>query len=208
MDLAQVPHLREPFYSAPVAAHTPGDALPYYELGGRGLERLCFELLVAKGNWPRYFGRNGETQFGIDLIVSNGKNCDVYQCKNVKEFSLRMLADWLEKFSAEWLVARPTLPKPDQFVVVCPLPIRDREEIEVIKKEFYEKHSVTVDIWHRELLDKQLANQPDIVADLFSEAWAERFCDCVSGLRIHGDEYQSADQAKVEQSSVPRWGGG
>ncbi len=143
---------------------------------GPGLERLCFHLLLAKGYWPRYFGRNGQAQYGVDLIVSTGERCDVYQCKNVAEFSPQTLLEWLGKFEDNRLVARPHLPRPDRFVVVRPLRFADRDEIEVAKEQFYQQHRVKLEYWHREVLDAELAKQPDIVADLFSEACAERFC--------------------------------
>src|SRR6185369_15056711 len=44
-------------------------ALPYQELKGPGFERLCYELLVAEGHSPRFFGRSGEMDYGVDIIV-------------------------------------------------------------------------------------------------------------------------------------------
>ncbi len=201
VDLAGLPHLREPFYTAPATNQRVSGELPYHDLQGPGLERLCFELLVAKGYRPRYFGRNGEAQYGIDLIVSDGESCQVYQCKNVAEFSSQALSNWLKKFSDEWLVKRPHLPRPNQFIIVCPLPIRDRDEPETAKQRFFEQHGVTVEICHKEWLDAELAHRPDIVADLFSEAAAERFChlsDWNQGLfrpvKEHSGERRAIDR--------------
>jgi hypothetical protein len=44
----------------------------------------------------------------------------------------------------------------------------------VAKQEFFHHYNVRIEIWHREWLDRELTKQPDVVADLFSEARAER----------------------------------
>lgn len=51
-------------------------------LGGEGLERLCFQLLVARGEAPRFFGRRGQGQLGADLVMQSAGGLIVYQCKN------------------------------------------------------------------------------------------------------------------------------
>src|SRR5436305_14616353 len=59
------------------------EALPYRELQGPGFERLCFELLVAEGHLPRFFGRSGQKDYGVDIVVEAGTKRTVYQCKNL-----------------------------------------------------------------------------------------------------------------------------
>jgi hypothetical protein len=152
------------------------DSLPYAELNGPGLERLCFRLLLADRKSPRYFGDNGEAQFGIDLIVSNGNDCTVYQCKNHANFDIGEFKALLAKFEQEWLVTRPELLKPVEFVVVWPVKHTERQDVETVKKDFFERTKVRVEIWHRDILDHRLRDLPDIVADLFSFHAVKRFC--------------------------------
>jgi hypothetical protein len=141
MQRRQISHLWEPF---PSMLHGPlgqWDSLPYAELKGPGLERLCFRLLLTNQKVPRYFGDNGEAQFGIDLIVSNGSDCTVFQCKNHAHFNIVEFNELLTKFEEEWLVARPELPRPVEFIVVWPVKHTDREDVEKLKKDFYKRRS-------------------------------------------------------------------
>jgi hypothetical protein len=130
----QIPHLREHFSCGAAGQLDPWDALPYTKLGGPGLERLCFRLLLADRKVPRYFGDNGRAQFGIDLIVSDGRNCTVYQCKNHSAFELAEFQKLLTKFEEEWLIERPGLPKPTQFIIVWPVEHKERQGVEEAKK--------------------------------------------------------------------------
>jgi hypothetical protein len=59
--------------------------LPYAKLLGPGFERLCYELLVAENFSPRFFGRSGQQDYGVDIIVETGEIRSVYQCKNVAD---------------------------------------------------------------------------------------------------------------------------
>jgi len=162
-------------------------SLPYHQLGGKGLERLCYLLLLADGKVPRYFGKPGQEQYGIDLLVTHGDECMVYQCKNEESFPLSKMKDALRHFEEEWL-GRPELPKPNQFVLCCPLPLQERKQNEMwteLERQFYERTHVSVEFWDRHYLDEHLRRLPDVVADLFSDRAAERFCnldDWNSGL--------------------------
>ncbi len=176
MQRSQISHL---LGHAPRMAAGPlgqWDSLPYAELNGPGLERLCFRLLLADRKAPRYFGDNGEAQFGIDLIISNGNDCTVFQCKNRANFEIGEFRALLAKFDQEWLIERPELPKPVEFVVVWPVKHQERQDVETVKKEFFERTKVQVQIWHRDILDQRLRDLPDIVADLFSLHSVQRFC--------------------------------
>src|ERR1041384_1654381 len=175
-DSSFVPHIAEGFFEDSV--HSAGDSLPYDKLGGPGLERLCFSLIAARGGVPRYFGDPGEKQDGIDLLVSNGAECSVYQCKNVNDFTHQTLAKVLRLFEETWLAHTPRR-TPNKFVLCCPLPLRERrrnEEWTNLESTFFDKTGVQVEIWHKEYLDNQLRYLPDVVSDLFSNEAAERFC--------------------------------
>jgi hypothetical protein len=164
-------HFPKPFCDGP-----SGIALPYGLLGGEGLERLCALLLIADLQTPRFFGKSGAADYGVDVIVSDGARCDVYQCKNVANYNAGDLEKWLKKFAKDWLTDRPLLPKPKKFVLVCPLDIRETSEIELTKTTFKRNNGVRVEIWNKTILDARLKRFPDIVADLFSPSAADFFC--------------------------------
>ena len=177
--LVEVEHLREAFFSQPLERGLDGHHLDYHGLEGPGLERLCFLLLLADGRNPRFFGKSGDAQYGIDLLVDDGRSSIVYQCKNLARYSRAMLKEALEKFADEWLT-RPHLRRPERFVLCCPLELRrrlDSEDWQRLMGDFADKHNVAVDFWHRDTIDGWLRHKPDVVADLFSERIAEQFCD-------------------------------
>ncbi len=177
-DLRTVQHLQTSFSPTPILS-TVNDSLPYHQLGGPGLERLCYSLISAHGGVPRYFGNPGQEQYGIDLIVTDGDDCTVYQCKNVSSFTLQNMGKALKLFEEKWL-GRAQLPRPTKFVLCCSLPLRERklnEEWTILEREFFDRTGVRIEVWDKEYLDSQLKNLPDVVADLFSDQAAERFCD-------------------------------
>ena len=108
--LRTIEHLREPFRSAWTRTSSNAN-LPYQLLGGEGLERLCFDLLLADGLTPRFFGTPGQAQYGIDLIVADGLQCTVYQCKNLSQFDLRTFERALTVFADSWISTHHELPK-------------------------------------------------------------------------------------------------
>jgi hypothetical protein len=125
VDPQTVKHLAASFSPTQIT-HGRYDSLPYHQLGGAGLERLCYSLILARGGVPRYFGHPGQEQYGIDLVVSDGVECVVYQCKNVNAFTRRNMAEALQLFEEKWL-GHPKLPSPTKFVLCCPLPLRERK---------------------------------------------------------------------------------
>ena len=176
MQRQQIPHLLAHVPSTAAGPLGQWDSLPYADLRGPGLERLCFRLLLADRKAPRYFGDNGEAQFGIDLIISDGDDCTVFQCKNHAGFEIGEFKALLAKFEQEWLLARPELPKPVELVVVWPVRHTERQDVETVKRDFFERTRVRIEIWHRDMLDHRLRDLPDIVADLFSLHAVQRFC--------------------------------
>lgn len=172
------PHL-DMTYGADLVAPSKysGLDLPYSSLRGPGFERLCFHLLLAFGEKPRFFGESGQAQFGIDLIVSDGERCEVYQCKNVAGYNERDLERDLNKFEREWLDLQPDIIRPTRFILCVPERLTGRDEWERVKANFRERTGVKVEHWDRDMLDDWLQNQPDIVSDMFGDDTAERFCE-------------------------------
>lgn len=154
--------------------------LPYGKLLGPGFERLCYELLVAEGHSPRFFGRSGQKDYGVDIIVEAGETRTVYQCKDLMAApTWTEVRDAVAKFESDWL-GEAGLPCPQRFVYCCPHPLDDNKLGEPwtrFRDEFRARTSVEVSpLWDKHALDTRLRRLPDVVAGLFSGSYAEHFC--------------------------------
>jgi hypothetical protein len=157
-------------------AAAPGGSLPYDHLDAYAFERLCFLLLLDQGEQPRYWGRRGQAQQGIDLIFSNGCDSTVYQCKHHGRFTATELEIAVHKFEREWL-SRPELGRPQKFVL-CTSARLNLTTWETKKRNLAADLGITIEEWHRDTLDGWLRHKPGIVADLFGDRVAELFCGC------------------------------
>ncbi|MGQ0571664.1 MAG: hypothetical protein ACT4P5_19345 [Armatimonadota bacterium] len=153
--------------------------LPYAKLLGPGFERLCYELLVAEGHSPRFFGRSGQRDYGVDIVVETGDTRTVYQCKNIAAApAWTDVRDAVAKFESDWL-GTADLPSPHCFVYCCPHPLDDKDFAEPwtpFRDEFRARTGVEVSFWDKDALDTHLRRLPDVVAGLFSGSYAEHFC--------------------------------
>jgi hypothetical protein len=180
--------------------HESLGALPYHSLGGHGFERLCYELLVAEGHSPRFFGTPGERDYGVDIVVESGASRTVYQCKNeARPPGVQEIAKAFQKFEHDWLNERG-LPRPNRFVYCCPHGLDHlsfSEEWTAFGDDARERTGIEVAIKPRAELDTLLRSAPDIVAGLFSPSWAEHYCQSVDWendpwVRVTWDEARHA----------------
>lgn len=177
-----VSHLQTGFSPIDINLIESEESLSFSELSGEGFERLCYQLLLAEGQAPRFFGKSGSKDYGVDLVLMDGSNCVVYQCKKYtdpKSFPKSKMEEILNEFKSEWL-ARPYLPRPGKFVLCIPLSLRGLKTNETwtnLQREFFAETEVKIESWDLEYLNGKLKDQPDIVADLFSSQVAERFCN-------------------------------
>ncbi|MBW2738308.1 MAG: hypothetical protein JRE64_05540, partial [Deltaproteobacteria bacterium] len=144
-------HLRVGFYPPSDLLIQNGDSLPYHQLGGLGLERLCYLLLLDQGKVPRYFGNSGQKQYGIDLLVTHGDDTIVYQCKNKASFPPYQMKTALKTLETEWLACQK-LPKPTEFVLCCPLSLQERKQNEAwteLERKFRSRTGVQATFWDR-----------------------------------------------------------
>ncbi len=179
---SEVPHLDaahgaivNPSDEARLRAAVPGGGLPYDLLDPHSFERLCFHLLLARGAAPRFWGRRGQAQQGIDLILSDGHVSTVYQCKHHATFSATALDMAVRKFEQDWL-SRPELGRPETFVLCTTARLQDTTGWDRTKRRLSDKLGIAIKEWHRDTLDGWLRDQPGIVADLFGDQIAELFC--------------------------------
>ncbi len=166
-----------PFYRRPADAAASVTTLPYATLKGPGFERLVYELLCARGDAPHYFGRSGQEQFGVDLVVESAAGTRVYQCKNVTAVRGTNIDAWLAKFEDEWL-GTMRLPKPLELVICCPLDLGRHmppAEWERKREAFKLRTGVAAVLWNVDYFDTELRGRPEIVASVFSDGVAAAF---------------------------------
>jgi hypothetical protein len=174
-------HCRDPLAWPGIDAIAPMgiESLPYHGLGARGLERLCFQLIVCDGEVPRFFGETGQAQLGIDLIMESGNERTVYQCKNLgKPPTVKSIAEVVSRFTEKWL-GEASLPKPARFVYCCPQTFDDSKENQEfvgLQDDFKRSTGIGLVIWHRRYFDERLRLLPDLVANAFSDDYASVFC--------------------------------
>ena len=171
--------------------------LPYALLGSAGFERLCYELLVAEGKAPRFFGRNGQADLGVDIIVDGPESSTLYQCKNLSAApTFADVRQAVERFERQWLGAAD-LPRPKVYIYCCPQPLDDKsfgERWSQFRDEFQDRTGVSLDYRDKNSLDARLRQAPDLVAGLFSPSYASHFC-CQ-------DDWSSGPWAQVTTSAT------
>ena len=158
---------------------SPGPTLAYQPSNGPWFERLCFRLAWRDGYVMRYFGRQGQVQFGADLVGSQpGGHWSIWQCKNYASTpTAAQLIGWAEHFRQTW-IDQEKLPLPNQLVLCVPQPLIDTPtDVAWLKtvNRFRADYCLDLVLWDRHALDEKLRLAPDLVADLFGNASAEAF---------------------------------
>ena len=175
--------LLDPFPVESAIAPTLNDSLPYEELDGLRFERLCYEILCSDGKNPRYNGKSGQQDYGVDIVTEHQDTVTVYQCKNIKDRqSLKATASDIKGAYFEvvkrW-VGELKLPI-TQFVYYSRQKLGDIEQ----DKEYtrwrhsaVKKRRIDIQLWGRETLDSKLRNLPAVVSGVFSDLVARTFCN-------------------------------
>ena len=172
--------------------------LPYGQLKGPGFERLCYELLLAQGLMPRFFGRSGQADYGVDIIVEQAQTLSVFQCKNLAAPpSWQAISQAVQTFESDWL-HHAGLPRPTRFVYCCPHPL-DEQKLGAtwteFRQAFIQRTGIELHFWDRHSLDAQLRGLPVIVAGVFSASYAEHFCP-------HSHDWRHAPWIRVQRNQA------
>jgi hypothetical protein len=166
--------------------------LPYSSLTGAGFERLCFKLELARGGNPILFGKTGQRDYGVDIVVDERGERTVIQCKNPSNPpTWPQIRDAIRTFERDWLDSAG-LPRPCRFVYCCSQPLDSisiAQEWLQLYDEFRGRNGVELVLRGREYLDAELQRLPDVVDSVFSGIYAELFC----GL----DDWRSAPWIRV-----------
>jgi hypothetical protein len=158
--------------------------LPYEELDGLRFERLCYEILCSDGKNPRYNGKSGQQDYGVDIVTEHQNKVTVYQCKNIKDRqslkeTVNNIKSAYSKVVEHW-VGEQKLPNPTQFVYYS------RQKLADIKKNTeythwrdsaFKERKIDIQLWGRETLNSQLRDLPAVVSGVFSDRVARTFCN-------------------------------
>ena len=159
-------------------------SLPYEELDGLRFERLCYEILCSDGKNPRYNGKSGQQDYGVDIVTERQDTVTVYQCKNISD--RQSLSETVEdirraysKVVERW-VGEKELPNPTQFVYCSRQKldgINDSVEYTPWRDSAFKKQQIDIQLWGRETLDSRLRDLPAVVSGVFSDRVARIFCN-------------------------------
>ena len=165
---AQPRHIHSGFLQTVVAQAT-GAKLAFKLGDGPWLEQLVCRLATREGHAVQYFGRNGQAQWGIDLVGTDGPSLSYWQCKNLESAPKPGdITGWVQKMIDEALTDQGLEPPRDLFLC-CPNEIKDTP----LNAEFIHAHEalnrlgITLHWWGYEHLSNLLKSAPDIVAELF-----------------------------------------
>ncbi len=160
------------------------ESLPYEELDGLRFERLCYEILCSEGKNPRYNGKSGQPDYGVDIVTEHQNMMTVYQCKNINDKkgsgkTIQDIQNAYERMLHHW-VGEQGLPKPNQFIYYSRRKLDDittQKEYTLWRTDAFQKDEIDIQLWGRETLDSKLRHQPSIVSGIFSDQIANLFCN-------------------------------
>ena len=176
--------LLDPFFTESdiASTHVVG-SLPYEELSGLRFEKLCYEVLCSEGKNPRYNGKSGQLDYGVDIITEERDSICVYQCKNIKDRTsinetIKDVKDAYNKVIERW-INQQGLPKPLQFVYYSRQNLADikgNDEYTKWRSRILENDEIDIQLWGKDTLDTKLRNLYAVVLGMFSERIAKTFC--------------------------------
>lgn len=150
--------------------------LPFDDLSWENFERLCLRLAQVQSNVGecRLYGRQGDSQEGIDFYTQSGTNDNfvVYQCKRVKGFGASKIAAAFKTFQAGAFLDATV-----RFVLCTSDSLRgsDRDDEWRKQKANLLERGVEVERWDADGLDVLLKDHPQIVYDFFGPSWFRRY---------------------------------
>ncbi|WP_018347508.1 tetratricopeptide repeat protein [Longispora albida] len=160
----------------PVVVDPKLAVLPFGDLSWEGFECLARSTIeVAEGmTVSRLYGTPGQRQKGIDAFAQDSSGeWHVFQFRRVKRFTVSDLRKILDPFVAG---SRPFGAK--RLAVVTSLPrISAKVQDAIYEYQLAHPDFVIDQIWDAHTLGSKLRRHPDIVAQSFGRAVAERFCD-------------------------------
>jgi len=158
-------------------------------------ERLILRLVRRSGDVEhcQLYGSTGQAQDGIDLYVrSAGPVYSVYQAKRVKKFDQRGIKDAVDTFLAgSWANRAKT------FTICTSHSGVRRQCAEAIEKQAarLKSNHVTLVVWDKDEISRQLKEAPELVDDFFSREWVRLFL----GDEIAAAFHKRFDATKLRQ---------
>ena len=183
LSIEEQKELLDPF---PVDANlepTLSGSLPYEKLDGLQFERLCYEILCSEGKNPRYNGKSGQPDYGVDIINEDNDTRCVYQCKNIKDRqSITETAGDINNAYSKVLnrwIGEQHLPPPTHFFYYSRQElngIKHSSEYTILRDSALKTDKIDIQLWGREALDSKLRHLYAVVSGVFSEQVAKVFC--------------------------------
>ena len=190
LSIEEQKELLDPFPVNTATALTYKESLPYEELDGLRFERLCYEILCSEGRNPRYNGKSGQPDYGVDIITEDNDARCVYQCKNINDRksireSIRDIQNAYTKVLRRW-IEEQHLPRPTHFVYYSRQRLNDIEDsadYTVWRDSVLQADNIDIQLWGRDSLDSKLRECYSVVSGVFSDQVANVFCNELSRPR-------------------------
>ncbi len=155
-----------------------GSAPRLCELEGLGFQALCRDLLANQRTTYCYqFGKNGQSQQGIDLVANREDGLlDVAQCKAVEDLTVKKMQDASKEFFDHWEYWMDK--KVKRFILLVGsevIRLKVVEEIWNQQKEFDAK-GLEYELWDAPTIVRKLSPFRGVVALHFEPIWVDKIC--------------------------------
>ena len=150
------------------------DMLPFSELEWPKFERLLRRILqdVEGLRQVRLYGKEGQKQFGIDVIATDSYEKNVaLQSKRYEKFDASDIRKVVQKF-----VSTERAFPISKLIIATSCEIRDNKTLDEFYLQRDEMRPVELELWDSAELSEILRKRPEIVIEFFGEEWAKRFC--------------------------------
>src|SRR5262249_9612191 len=129
-------------------------------------------------NDSQVYGRNGQTQFGIDVlaILSKATGLEVGQCKCWEKGTARAIKTASDEFLPHLKRWRSQGIKRFVLFVACPLDDTKLQDQVLAERERFAKLRLKYEVWDARKLRSKLRPHPDLVHAYCGESWVKILC--------------------------------
>lgn len=168
--------------SLPIPMQNPS-SLPLRELDPEVFERLITEIVAHHSRSVHFYGRRGQTQYGLDIVEDRvSERPTLYQVKRFQELT----PDDIQKAVAEYAgpprgsksTSHPRRFDPKRFIIATAAEF-DRDTKNVDKRSKLQREyrdDLEIDVWGAESISRILRDYPRTVFAIFGAEWARVWC--------------------------------
>lgn len=160
-----------------------GETPALFKLGGLKFQALCRDLLDNDGD-PQIgscseYGKNGESQHGVDLIGDrHDGGIDAIQCKGQERFPPQDIRDASKEFLQHVTLWKERGVRRFLVLVGCEVKsVKQRKEIEAQRRTFQQQYGMAYELWESPKIVNKLRPHAGIVRQHLGGGWVAFICD-------------------------------